>query len=207
MQKNKKMKKRSSTVILVVVGVFLLISVFCLVPLLFKIYDNNSLWPNFYGALMGVILTAVTTVVLLLGQTSSEEEKERNTKVFEEKISVYKEFLKMFCKIVEDRKIDEANKIQLQFQLSYIAMHTKSIHIRQISRQVKNIVLKIDAEKTENYMPQLFTIVQSFREELYGDKSKLSIEDKQNIEAAIENFSAIMMTKEEKEEYLRCNNC
>lgn len=201
------MNKKRSTIVLVVIGVFLLISVFCLVPLLFRIYDNNSLWPNFYGALMGVILTAVTTVVLLLGQTSSEEEKERNTKVFEEKISVYKEFLKMFCKIVEDGKIDETNKIQLQFQLSYIAMHTKSVHIRQISEQVKNIVLKINADRIENYMPQLFTIVQSFREELYGDKSKLSAEDKQNIDSAISNFSTIMLTKEEKEEYLKCNKC
>ncbi|MBQ9311485.1 MAG: hypothetical protein IJ213_00405 [Bacteroidales bacterium] len=201
------MNKKRSTIVLVVIGVFLLISVFCLVPLLFRIYDNNSLWPNFYGALMGVILTAVTTVVLLLGQTSSEEEKERNTKVFEEKISVYKEFLKMFCKIVEDGKIDETNKIQLQFQLSYIAMHTKSVHIRQISEQVKNIVLKINADRIENYMPQLFTIVQSFREELYGDKSKLSVEDKQNIDSAISNFSTIMLTKEEKEEYLKYNKC
>ena len=95
------MNKRRSTVILVVIGVFLLISVFCLVPIIFGIYDNMSLWPNFYGALMGVILTAVTTVVLLLGQTSSEEEKERNTKVFEEKINVYKEFLQIFCKIIQ----------------------------------------------------------------------------------------------------------
>ncbi|MBR1774339.1 MAG: hypothetical protein IJ759_02330 [Bacteroidales bacterium] len=201
------MNKRRSTVVFVVIGVFLLISVFCLVPLIFGIYDNMSLWPNFYGALMGVILTAVTTVVLLLGQTSSEEEKERNTKVFEEKISVYKEFLKMFCKIIEDGEIDEANKIQLQFQLSYIAMHTKSIHIRQISEQVKNIVLKINADKIENYMPQLFTIVQSFREELYGDKSKLSQTDMQNIDAAIKNFSTIMMTSEEKAEYIKCHNC
>ena len=179
------MNKRRSTVILVVIGVFLLISVFCLVPIIFGIYDNMSLWPNFYGALMGVILTAVTTVVLLLGQTSSEEEKERNTKVFEEKINVYKEFLQIFCKIIEDGKIDKTNKIQLQFQLSYIAMHTKSKHIKQISSQVKTIVLKITDDKIENYMPQLFTIVQSFREELYGDKSKLSQTDIKNIDAAI----------------------
>ncbi|MBO6117794.1 MAG: hypothetical protein J6P44_04530 [Bacteroidales bacterium] len=201
------MNKRRSTVILVVIGVFLLISVFCLVPIIFGIYDNMSLWPNFYGALMGVILTAVTTVVLLLGQTSSEEEKERNTKVFEEKINVYKEFLQIFCKIIEDGKIDKTNKIQLQFQLSYIAMHTKSEHIKQISSQVKTIVLKITDDKIENYMPQLFTIVQSFREELYGDKSKLSQNDIKNIDAAISNFSAIMMTEKEKAEYLRCHNC
>ncbi|MBP3253124.1 MAG: hypothetical protein J6M30_01270 [Bacteroidales bacterium] len=201
------MNKKRSTVILVVIGVFLLISLFCSVPLLFKIYDRASLWPNFYGALMGVILTAVTTVVLLLGQTSSEEEKERNTKVFEEKIIVYKDFLKMFCKIVEDGKIDGPNKIQLQFQLSYIAMHTKSPHIKQISEQVKDIVLKINTEKTGNYMPQLFTIIQSFREELYGKQSELSLQDKQNIDLAIQNFSTIMMTQEEKEEYIRCHNC
>ena len=201
------MNKRRSTVILVVIGVFLLISVFCLVPIIFGIYDNMSLWPNFYGALMGVILTAVTTVVLLLGQTSSEEEKERNTKVFEEKINVYKEFLQIFCKIIEDGKIDKTNKIQLQFQLSYIAMHTKSEHIKQISSQVKTIVLKLTDDKIENYMPQLFTIVQSFREELYGDKSKLSQTDIKNIDAAISNFSAIMMTEKEKAEYLRCHNC
>ena len=86
-------------------------------------------------------------------------------------------------------------------------MHTKSVHIRQISEQVKNIVLKINADRIENYMPQLFTIVQSFREELYGDKSKLSVEDKQNIDPAISNFSTIMLTKEEKEEYLKYNKC
>lgn len=86
------MNKKRSTIVLVVIGVFLLISVFCLVPLLFRIYDNNSLWPNFYGALMGVILTAVTTVVLLLGQTSSEEEKERNTKFLKKRLAYIKSF-------------------------------------------------------------------------------------------------------------------
>ena len=83
---------------------------------------------------IGAILTAIVTVFLLQGQTASEENRDRNLKVFEKKQEVYHEFLEKLKDIVEDGRItiaageepsDTVDELkELLFQLSYIQMHS-----------------------------------------------------------------------------------
>lgn len=71
------------------------------------IYQNElpKLVEEINNSTIGGILTAIITVLLLQGQTASEEEKERSVKVFEEKSQKFNEFTNELWKIWEDRSV------------------------------------------------------------------------------------------------------
>ena len=85
--------------------------------------------------------------------------------------------------------------MRLQFQTAYIAMHTESHHIQQVSECVSAIVKMYSQCPDENgkkvlqderlLLRNLFDIVEIFRHELYSEKPDFSRAD---INAAIENF-------------------
>lgn len=123
-----------------------------------------------------------------------EKEKERllETKIFEERLRIYQEFLRKLCDVVKDQKITPEEEIELQFQVSYIAMHTSSKTISSISEQVCDIVvnMKQGVQDANNMLMQLFSIADCFYEELYKDKNKFNPIDRDN---TINNFRAILV--------------
>jgi len=74
----------------IIIGIICLacIFIFCFIAIAGKIFTLKELPLNFMSAFMGAIVTAVITLILLSGQSSAEESKERNVKVFEKK-SIY----------------------------------------------------------------------------------------------------------------------
>lgn len=143
----------------------------CLVVVFLRLFSVADLWFQMFAAILGVIITAIITQVLLKGQTESDSERERNSEVFREKLKIYMDFLKMLCETLKDKKLTEEEAMQLQFQMSYIAMHTKSKNIELLSSNVKDIVEKYTEPghnpTSEELLPRLFNIVACFREELY----------------------------------------
>ena len=117
---------------------FLSLLVGCLVLLVLfvGVATGSGAWPGsdassqILSALAGAVVAAIITLFLLLGQTSSEEKKERNTKVFEERLRIYQEFLHKLCDVVKDRRIEPEEEIELEFHVAYIAMHTSSVSKR-----------------------------------------------------------------------------
>ncbi|MCQ2607548.1 MAG: hypothetical protein MJ197_02525 [Bacteroidales bacterium] len=162
-----------------------------------------------FAAIAGAIIAAIITMLLLQGQTATEEVKERNTKVFEEKLSVYKSFLEKLCDSLEDGEITTEEAIHLQFSISHLAMiHTSSEHIKQISECVKNIMAADDVKqennksKSETILENLFGIVQCMKEELYSKEEKnidLPYNDDENIKQAIKNFCENLEATKAKE--------
>ena len=55
---------------------------FAVTAVLFKVFEIEIFPSQIYGALMGSVITCIITLLLLRGQTSSEELKERNMAVF-----------------------------------------------------------------------------------------------------------------------------
>ncbi len=112
--KNRRTKYRG---LLIGLGIFLFSLIFISASVFFKIFEFEILPSQFFGALIGVVITAIITVLLLQGQTTIEEKKEKNVKVFEEKTNRYNAFIEELWKIWEDRKIslDELNKIMKMF--------------------------------------------------------------------------------------------
>lgn len=141
------------------------------VAVLFRIFSVSDVWAQMFAALIGAMITVIITLLLLQGQTESDVNREKSSEVFREKLKIYMDFLKMLCDTLKDKKLTEEESMQLQFQMSYIAMHTQSKNIELLSRNVKDIVevyTKPGHKPTsEELLPRLFNIVACFREELY----------------------------------------
>lgn len=82
---------------------------------------------EFAAAIFGTIFAAVITMVLLSKQTETEEEKERNSKVFEQKIVLYNQTIDALQAIFEKSanntlKITPKEIVQIEFLLAKMMM-------------------------------------------------------------------------------------
>lgn len=161
---------------------------------LFRVFEVEVLPSQFFGALIGVVITAIITVLLLQGQTANEEQRERSIKVFEKKQDIYHEFLEKLKEIIQDgqitiaaqgkngsldQNIDELK--DLLFQLGYIQMHSSEENTNKIFERVAKIIQlmndfsaeKKDKQKTLPYYyaslsEELFGVVAILKNDLYG---------------------------------------
>lgn len=158
----------------------------------FKIYQENVLVEQFYGALLGVVITAIITVLLLQGQTSNEEKRDRSLKIFEKKQDVYHEFLESLKDIIKDGEITISTRGETQdelkdllFQLGYIQMHTSDENTRKIFEKVSNIIrqmndFNVSEEYKQKHLPEfyaslsehLFEIISILKSDLYNEKTQ-----------------------------------
>lgn len=118
---------------------------------LFKSLQQNAA-QEFASAIFGTIFAAVITMVLLSKQTETEEEKSRNEKVFEEKISLYNiaiESLQEIFKRADDKdqvRITRSDIIGLEFILAKLIMVADEKTIHEFRMLYQNI--------SKNYSPK-----------------------------------------------------
>ena len=161
----------------------------------FRLFSEADLWFQMFSAILGVIITIIITNLLLSSQTNSDIERERSSEVFREKLRIYQEFLQALYDVLKEETVTPAEAMRLQFQTSYIAMHTSSRHIHEVSECVSGIVQMYSQCPGENgrkvlrdkelLLKNLFRIVEIFRQELYTDQPDFNRED---IAQAIKNF-------------------
>lgn len=192
--------------------VTLLIGCLCLLALFVGVATLSGSWPGsdasaqILSALAGAVVAAIITLFLLLGQTSSEEKKERNTKVFEEKLRIYQDFLHKLCDVIKDGRVTKEEACELKFQTAYITMHTQPERIKVISESVRKIIdTTIDSDdaeegstgKNDNLLKALFTIVEQFKAELYTDSTQ-TVENVDRLYGeAIDNFMSIAISDDD----------
>ena len=188
-----------------------------IVAICFFVFHIPDFWPQtlaiIASAFMGAGATAWLTNMLLNNQQESEEKKEKNIKVYEEKLHIYKEFLECLYEIIKDGEVTKEEAIRLEFQTSYITMHTRSEQIKVIAEQIKEIVTGLngkitpgeksnsaesESERNKDLMTYLFNIVKEFRKELY--QFSPTEKDENNIKEAVNAFRSIMDPVEEKRE-------
>lgn len=168
-----------------------------IIAVVFRLFSEEDLWFQMFSAILGVIITIIITNLLLNSQTSSDIERERSSEVFKEKLRIYQDFLQTLYEVLKEDVVTPTEAMRLQFQTSYIAMHTSSSHIREVSECVSDIVQMFskcpgeDGRKVlkdkELLLRNLFRIVEIFRRELYTETSDFNRED---ITQAIKNFDA-----------------
>ena len=183
------------------------------------VFSGYEPYQQLIAAMLSVAATGVITALLLIFQRKQQEElnekqrtfeveqkdkeKERlqETKVFEEKLRIYQDFLHKLCDVVKDQKITREEEIELQFQISYIAMHTKTSSIKVISDNIKEIVLSLKKDKPDanDMLGRLFYIADEFHKELYDDDNSVLVGPDR--EDTIENFRSILIGKEDVQEY------
>ena len=113
----------------IIILIFLMAAITCFFAVYLRLFTEKELWYEMFAAILGVIITAVITMVLLKGQTTNDVERERAAKVFEEKLRIYQEYLQILCNVIEDRCLSDEEKIRLEFQTSYVAMHCEPKYI------------------------------------------------------------------------------
>lgn len=171
----------------------------------FKVFSEEELPARLLAAILGVVITAVITQLLLKGQGDKERNAKRSAKVFEERLVIYKAFLQKLCDVVQDLKIEPQEEIQLQFQVANIAMHTGSQSIREISENVREIIVKItNGEDDRNDMlAPLFNIANVFTKELYESTEDVIKVDSEDWKNTLLNFHALLVQPETMDEYQR----
>jgi gas vesicle protein len=208
-------------------GIILFTIVFIAVAVLFRIFDMEILPSQFYGALIGVVITAIITVFLLQGQTANEEQREKSVKVFEKKQEIYHNFLEELKRIIQDgeitigakndnstEKVDELK--DLIFQLGYLQMHADAKIMDEILQRIANVIRlmnEFDSARDENkqkelpeYYAQLsknlFEIIAALKLDLYGgDANDNKPIAKERMEAILKECGGLYVRTNDFDEY------
>ena len=140
----------------------------CTVAVILRLFSEHDLPFQTFAALIGVIITAIITGVLLKGQSEAERRQKEQSEIFKEKLATYNRFLDAVRKYVTEP--NPATKKEVIFHAMAIRMHTKSDIISAID---KNILKLMDDAGTDS---EVKTLVESlnaialiFGEELYGE--------------------------------------
>ncbi|HOI26174.1 MAG TPA: hypothetical protein PLN63_01415 [Paludibacteraceae bacterium] len=192
------------------ISILALAIVFVVAMVIFRICNVGDLPAQFTGALLGSVITCIITLLLLQGQSSSEELKKRNMTIFEKKQEVYHNFLEKLQQIVQDGEIsinckDENGKIDktvdelkdLIFQIGYLQLHTSKDTIESVLSELAcmiqslndfNAIDEADKQKhlAEFYLSfsnSLFIIVSILKKDLYNisDSDPIKKEDMQKV--------------------------
>lgn len=167
---------------------------FFISALIFEIYELGALPGQFYGALIGVVITAIITVLLLKGQTKSEESREIHLKVFDKKQEIYFNFLYKLNTILQQEEIISHHKNRIKnthqpdiniqdliFELGYLQMHASPNTFNQLMDLMEEIINEnnvLNSEKTYNSADlqeyykllsnNIFQIIGLLKDDLYG---------------------------------------
>ena len=80
---------------------------------LFNAASKIEYFKEILAALIGTLLTAVITTLLLKSQTSNEESREKNVELFKRKFDQYSAFLELASRHTADRSLSKEESIQL----------------------------------------------------------------------------------------------
>ncbi len=177
------MKKRNKNHVSVALIIIFSVA-FLITSVLFKVYGITGILAQLTGTLLGTIITAIVTLLLLGVQTDKELEHERDSGVFEKKQEIYHNFLKELEDITEDGKITvDSNKDELQkliYQLGLLQMHADKDVAEEITAYVGEIIgimskksngSDLDPKKYADLSEKIFAIVKLLRTDLYGNSA------------------------------------
>lgn len=182
-----------------IVAIIIAASLFIVVPVFSQIFEWEVMPSQFYGALIGTVITAIITVLLLQGQTAIEEQKDISIHVFEKKQEVYHRFIEALEKITQDGKLnvpgtenyevrDDGVRDELQdliYQLALVQMHASTDTAKAVTEKVGSLITAISKMHGENgevkkataadysaLAGTVFGIVALLRKDLYSPESR-----------------------------------
>lgn len=185
-----------------VFAVLILLSVFLFLAFFFDAWPSTAFLGEVFSSLSGAAIVAIITLLLLDGQAKSENDIQQNTAIFRKKLEIYQEFLNALNIVVVNRNLTDKDKVNLQFQVAYISIHTDSKRLKTISEQVNSIIRKLELDNpiNDNIYNELYRLSLEFHNELYCDKWDAGNVD---LQSAIQNFSCLGITENNKESYKR----
>lgn len=187
-------KESLSKIVRISIYLAVVIFVVSILALLSKIFSSQELLIQIMAVVLSVVFTAVVTNTLLTGQTEDEEKKEKNSKVFEKKLTIYQEFLSKLCDVIKDDVVTKQEAVELEFATSYIVMHmddkaARQVVIEKVCTLIGGIGPGIIGNSTKSSHTEiLFTIVSKFKEDLYRTTDSI---DEESIKIFEKTVSAL----------------
>lgn len=190
---------------------------FFLLPILVRMFTVDALGLNIYTALFGVLITAVITLILLQGQAKQQQEIEKTSLIYAEKIRVYKNFLSKLEAIVKADAPTRSEVLALRCSFAALCVHLTAKQALSISMSLQNIFNNIGAqmrildsaeEKKASFSRELLNIADEFKIEL--SKKSLKEEAKNQSEEVkgkkdegTSDFEAIIKCMDELDDQLQ----
>jgi hypothetical protein len=135
-----------------------------------RLYKIEDLPLQTVGALLGSVVTALITYYLLIGQSKSEEEKEKNVSVFQTKSEKYEIFINYIWEIWNDRTITTLEFTELIKSFSKnVLLYAKEETISSILDNLDFISTKITEKEIDNsheILKEIFKIINKLAEDL-----------------------------------------
>ena len=163
--------KRFKNKLLIALAIFLAISLSLFVFSIIYEGEMPKLVENINNSAIGAIFTAIITVFLLLGQTETEEDKERNVKVFEKKSELFNNFIEELWKVWEDRNItlEELSHL-LKLVSKDIIPYTKPESAKSILNSLNAIASEVNTQENtankKHVQNHLYAIINTLSEEI-----------------------------------------
>jgi hypothetical protein len=106
-----------------------------------NLFSSADLPVQISGALLEAVITALITYFLLSGQTSQEKERDKDVRIFEEKVTVYSEFSeKLWGMITDDNEVSNEELIELRkLCFSKLVFYLNDNQIKSISQEITEI--------------------------------------------------------------------
>lgn len=149
----------------------LLFVVVLIVAYVWHLFSGKDVPFQTLSALLGAAVTVIITNLLLNSQSDSEFANQKKTKIYEEKLRIYQDYLKLLCNIVKDKVINDDDYSNLQYQMSLVALHTTNEHYQEIANQTEILLSNgcpVEEIKESCITKNLMDIVRCFQQELYG---------------------------------------
>ena len=195
------MKNKTGVILITFFAVIFLIS-----SVLFRVFGITDIWAQITGTLLGTIITAIVTVLLLGVQTNKEISHDKDVGVFEKKQEVYHKFIEALESITQDGKInipsednpDKTDELQhLIYQLSFVQMHASKSLAEEITESVGKLLETVylmqngrsGEKKTKmnelysDLAENVFTIVSLLKNDLYNPNKKDKANDGERFKA------------------------
>ena len=188
----------------------------CSITVIFGLHPIDELPMSFIGAALGAVITGIITLVLLKGQSSAQEVKERNVKIFEKKSKICEEYINLVWKIWEGRKItnDQYQELTSEYYknlMIYLKKEKGSIlkeekdNSQIIGAAITNLGECLEIETYENFQnikENIIIIINALSNELgiggYIDKDQIETHDKKLFiakfkEKLLDSFNEILV--------------
>ena len=228
-KQSKLKKKKDFRLLEIFTAVFVLIALIYIVIINSKILSNTDLPLQLIGTLIGMVLSAFITVLLLKGQTTVEESNDIERRVFEKKQEVYFDFIGTLEKITQDGHInvpglpgynapktekDINDELQhLIYQLGKLRMTASSEASEEITNLVGQIIKTTNdksglniADKYSTFAQQVFEVVSILRKDMLLYEDNRQPVDIDNFRSALSTAGLDVNTIESDESVL-ANYC
>jgi hypothetical protein len=194
-------KRNSSIVVIALVFGFV---AFIGIAFMTHLFTATDLPLQISGTFLQAVITAIMTYCLLVGQTASEESRERNIRTFEQKIDVYSEFVETMWKMFErgsdggdDVTTKELSELRAKC-FNRLVFYLDDQQIQDIAKQIKQLDA-LDDGKDKRITASIITRI--LRSNLEGSKEKLElpvdgIAEDQHMRDLFKSFGLVEETEE-----------